>query len=395
MSACEISILEDLGAIRALEREWQELSAGAVEANVFFEDWMLIPALEHLRGKERVRLVVARVSGKLAGLFPVEQRSAYKKLPLSHMRIWQHKHCFLCTPLIHREHVEPVVAAFCDWVASAPGVPRLMLWNWIAGDGPVHAAIRQEVRRRGWKSSDEGFARSVLVPGSAEARADSEAYLESVLSGGHRRDLRRLERRLAETGAFSYTTVTQEQELSGWIAEFLELEASGWKGRQKTALSCCEKDRAFFDRCVREAFRRGKLTTLEARLEGKPIASRCNFASGGEAFSFKIAFDEKHSKSRPGLLLEVEHVRRAFASSLARVDYCADPGHPMLDRMSTARKPITTIAMASRLLIEGLILRLVPHAENIRIRLARLRKGAPEPSRKPDAHAPEAPSKSA
>ncbi len=352
MSEFSVQLECDPARLSAIVPEWETLARRASEPNVFYEHWMLRPALEHLR-EPGTRITIALVrdpAGRLVGLFPLETRSRYKKLPLGQVRLWQYRHCFLCTPLVDRDHLPATLQAFYQWLRSARGFPRLMVWNGIAGEGSFFRALLAHGQGQARSAPTQRFVRALLVrqPGQT-----ADGHIGSVLSSGHRKDLRRLEKRLGEVGCFTYDSWTDGARLDEWIEEFLELETRGWKGRQGTALKCQTADRQYFTECVRHAFAQGQLRTLEARLDGHAIASRCNFLAGDTAFSFKIAFDEAYSKYRPGLLLEVQHIRDFYGEdprvrTLERVDYCADPGHPMLDRLSEERRPMVSIAIALR-----------------------------------------------
>jgi len=57
-------------------------------------------------------------------------------------------------------------------------------------------------------------------------------------------------------------------------------------------------------------FRRGRLLMLAMRLNGLPLAGRCSFLAGDGSFAFKTAFDEQHAQSSPGILMELENIRR-------------------------------------------------------------------------------------
>ena len=50
------------GLDTALAGELRELARRSIEANVFYEDWMLLPALRLLRGTSDIRLVCVRNS---------------------------------------------------------------------------------------------------------------------------------------------------------------------------------------------------------------------------------------------------------------------------------------------------------------------------------------------
>ena len=175
-------------------------------------------------------------------------------------------------------------------------------------------------------------------------RAGSDAFLIEALSRKGAKELQRLERRLAETGKLEYAALEDPGRRREWIADFLELEARGWKGRNASALGSSDAGRLFFIRA--SAPRRGAddLMMLGLRLAGRWIALKCNFVSGEGSFAFKIAYDEDYAKFSPGTLLELENIRRFHARPELRwMDSCADPGHFMVNRLWPDRRALADL----------------------------------------------------
>src|SRR5262249_30600983 len=144
----------------------------------------------------------------------------------------------------------------------------------------------------------EAFTRALFRPA-----ADAEDYVRSALGRFRTKELRRQERRLAETGRLEYAALDPcvgGDNVGGWVEEFLEFEAKSWKGKGGRALVCSETDRKYFVEIAREAFRRGKLMMLALRFNGRPIAYKVNLLSGVGSFAFKIAFDEEYARYSPG-----------------------------------------------------------------------------------------------
>lgn len=170
------------------------------------------------------------------------------------------------------------------------------------------------------------------------------------MGGKRHKEARRLERRLADLGRIDYDQLDRAEDAHRWVDEFLALEARGWKGRGHTALACQRQHRDFFRAVVEAAFASHGLTGLALRLNGRPIAMKCNFTSGDAGFAFKIAYDEELARYSPGVLLELENIRRFDRrEDLRWMDSCADPRHPMIDRLWRQRRTIqTTVAGVSR-----------------------------------------------
>jgi CelD/BcsL family acetyltransferase involved in cellulose biosynthesis len=104
--------------------------------------------------------------------------------------------------------------------------------------------------------------------------------------------------------------LTRDGDWRAWTEEFMRLEASGWKGRGGTALACREDDRRFVAAVFDEAHRRGRLQITGLDLDGKPLARHIMISAGDGSFSFKLAYDETHARSSPGILAEVDNVRQ-------------------------------------------------------------------------------------
>src|SRR5262249_53561419 len=152
----------------------------------------------------------------------------------------------------------------------------------VSGDGPFAHVLRRVLNDRANPTCTvQTFSRGLLC-----RAADGETYIRAALSGDHRRRRARLEKRLSERGKLEYVEPGPDEPIERWIETFLQLEASGWKGREGTALACSETETQFFRTAAREAFRRQRLLMLALRLDDKTIAQRCSFLAGSGAFAF-------------------------------------------------------------------------------------------------------------
>lgn len=316
----------------------EDLAAHAVEPNVYYEPWMLIPAAKWLRHEGELRFVLTlSQAGErqvqtpgVIGLFPVETSCRYDRFPIRTLRLWKHDKCFLCVPLLRAGWEREALRAFLDWMRSSPMGGAVLDWNQITSGGPFHRALVSVLAERRQASLvDEVSVRSVL-----SRAASCEAFLEQAVSRRHQRDIERKERKLAKLGRLEYVLLEQERELGEWIERFLEIESSGWKGAAGTSLAQVSGDAEFFREAITGAQRRGRLTMLGLRLDGRLIAIKCNLRSGAVSFAFMIAFDERYAAHSPGLLLEMENIRQLHSDpEVSRMDSCADPGNLMFERI--------------------------------------------------------------
>jgi CelD/BcsL family acetyltransferase involved in cellulose biosynthesis len=353
-----------LAALTEFLPAWEDLAANALEPNVFYEPWMMMPALRNL-GSDKTLLTVLIFSADptrhgtplLCGLFPLECERGYKGLPVKFLRLWRHKHCFLATPLIRTGHERETLEAFFDWLAQDARSGALMEFNTIPGEGPFQQALSDFLSSSAKPNYiSEGYMRAFFRPA-----ADADAYLCAAISGAHRRMIRRKEKQLSTIGRLEWDAITPDDDVAVWIKEFLQLEASGWKGREGSALASNEAERSYFESIVTEAFRRSRLMMLALRLDGRPIAYRCGFLAGRGLFSFKIAFDENYACHSPGALLEVENVRRLHTQSqIEWADSCTGPFDSMFKRIWLSQRMIRDVIVSTGKAPGDLVVSMIP-----------------------------------
>lgn len=347
--------VEDRAQLAPYADAWDALAEAAIEPNPFYERWMLEPALLPFGKDKRLIFVfifaadTAQPSARpvLCGFFPLDLSRRYeglgKPLPLKTVGLWKHKYGYLCTPLVHEEGVAETIAAFFAWLDEYAHGAALMDFRYLA-EGPFYRALADYLDRAERPHYlAQSFTRAILRP-----RGDGQTYLREALSREHRKDLRRKERRLAETGALAYAVMDAASDPRAWIEEYMTVENISWKGKQGVALLSTPGEREFFERIAMAAFSRGRLMMLALRHNGRAIACKCNFIAGRGSYAFKIAYDDEHAHSSPGVLLEMENIRRLHASdALDWMDSCADPNNPMINRLWLDRLPLQSVAVST------------------------------------------------
>lgn len=375
-----VEVVEDPAALADFVPAWEALARSAVEPNVFYEPWMLLPAIRAFGAGHDLRFVfvqardAASPSAKptLCGFFPLERQSRYRglatALPFATLGLWKHPLCYLCTPLLRAEHASECLDAFFEWLAAADhGCPLLEL-GFVAGDGPFWQILSDHAERQARPYHvSSSFLRALFRP-----RGDAETYVRTALHRFRRKEFKRLERRLAESGRLEYAALEGDGDVDGWIEEFLQAEANSWKGKGGRALASSEADREYFVTIAREAFRRGQLMLLSLRFDGRVIAHKCNFLSPPGSFAFKIAFDEEFARHSPGVLLELENVRLLHARpELQWMDSCADADRFMINHLWPDRRTILSAVMPTGRSPGGLVVAAIPLLKWIKRRLRR------------------------
>jgi hypothetical protein len=238
-----------------------------------------------------------------------------------------------------------------------------MEFNNVSGDGPFSELLNDSFRERDGKEElpDESHTRAMFRP-----REDADSYINAAVRRDHRKDLKRKTRRLQEQGRIEFNSLEMNGDIERWVGEFLALEASGWKSQDGGAFACNDTNREYFHSVARSAFERGRLMMLALRLDGRPIAMKCNILAAPGSFAFKIAFDEDFSYYSPGMLLELENIRLLHSDPrIEWMDSCATPEHPMINRLWHDRRAIRSLLIPTASRAGNLVIRALPFMRSI------------------------------
>lgn len=329
-----------------LVEELDHLSARTIEPNVFFNPRFLAPAMPRLEDRE-VRLAVIRdgneYRSRLRLLVPYSVEKPAIPLGVPVMRTWSSPFGPLGTPLIDRDDPEGVIEDFFAMLARPHlKLPKVFVLPDMRLDGAVARMLRSVAETRGLPLVLTGaFERPFL-----ESDLEGDDYLKASLGNRHFKEFRRLGRRLADQGVVEHRVARNEDDVRDAIERFLTLEASGWKGRQRTAM-VIDRYRAAF---VREAVHRMSELDLcrvhSLTLDGRTVASLVVFIEAGVAYTWKIAYDESLSAFSPGVLLMMGVTGQHLDDpNIVMTDSCAVPDHPMVSKMWSERKPMGTFVV--------------------------------------------------
>lgn len=331
-AAGSLSVTVARSAVEAAEHvpQWQALADRAVEANVFYEPWCLLPALRHLgAGKDSCLVFIYQSDGtgqRLVAVYPLERRHRFCGLPLRHLVAWRHPHLFLAQPIVDPRVAVQAWRALLHW-ARRDGAWFVDLPEMVAS-GQCLAALQAAAGRH--CQAVESFERSILLGTEPSA----ESYIARASSAGSRKDWRRLFRRLSETGRAETRVLQPGSDAHSWIEAFLAMEAAGWKGREGTALASAPQDAAYFREIALAAHTRSALHMAGLFVDDRPIALQCNLFAQGQGSAFKVTYDEAWARYSPGVLLELEAIRDLYSRPGFRsMDSCTGRNHPLMHRL--------------------------------------------------------------
>jgi len=356
-----VEIVEQLDGANGLlnkVKDWDDLAAHATEPNVFHEHWQLVPAMQQFAPERcRFALVYRRskrqdVAPRLCGFFPFLE-SGGRWLRPRRWTLWEHDYCYLSSPLVRQGHVVETWQALFDFLEQSKSAPALVDLPCQGGEGELARALTEVLfDRRALVENVETHTRALT-----QKSPDWAAYAATAMSTHHRRELRRLWRRLMEQGDLTERALSANQgrAVESWIDSFLHLESQGWKGQQGSSVNVTSGAEEYFRSIVRSAYERNRLQMFGLFLNGEPIAMKVNFLAAPGAFAFKIAYDERFAKYSPGVQLELDNLRRLQESpEVAWMDSCAVPKHSMINRLWKERRTIQHLRISTGRLLGNL-----------------------------------------
>ena len=337
----------ELSRLAEIAGEWRELAARALVANAFYEPGFALAAAP-VFGRDAGAVLVwsGTRPRRLLGFFPARIQARRYGIKLPVLVGWTHPFAPFGAPLVEREAAEPVVAAWLAHLAGSPNLPGLLLLPYLPEDGPFAGSLSAILRRAHMPAADFNRHRRALL---APPQGDRARYLQRALSARRLKELRRIGRRLADLGTLLFTAATELPAVAAALDDFLNLEASGWKGKAGTAAAQHAAIGDFMKAALRALAAEGKVAINRVLVDGRAIAAAITLRSGDGAWFWKIAYDERFARYSPGVMLTLALTEDLLADAkIARTDSCASADHPMIDHIWRERLPLRDLMVALR-----------------------------------------------
>ena len=324
---------------RAHARAIADLAGRAAEPNPFMHPaFITAAAAEH--GPAAIAIIFAwrgkaRDPQALLGALALRKRRTPTRLWSASLEGRFHDFSFLSTPVVDAAAVEPVLTAMLEAMAGS-SLPKRLSLSLVGDEGPVMNGLQAVLRQRQTPLAVMARYRRAL--------ARSEDAAAFTPSASTRKKLRQYRRRLAERGPVAVTRHQTPADVTTALEEFLQLEASGWKGRAGTALISRAAD-ADFARAAFPAMAATDDAIIEAlRLDGKAAAIQILARSGPGYFTWKIAYDEALRDFSPGVLLVEDYTARLMADpAVALLDSCSHDDTGFMAALWKDRQPIADV----------------------------------------------------
>jgi CelD/BcsL family acetyltransferase involved in cellulose biosynthesis len=334
----------EVDELPGLQAAWNDLTARALEGNVFLDPVFALAAAENLPGRERRRfLLVWTRSGaakrhRLVALWPIIRarlglRPAY--------RIWVHPYCCSGAPLLDRQSALGALDAIAAFFGERMSEPAMVSIAELSREGSFFALLRQFTESRGFPiASLKQYERAALD-------ASKKSPAAHFVSARKRKELGRQLRRLRDRGPVAFGVASEPRDLNQQLDAFLALESKGWKGRRGEALQSKPPLEAFVREMAAAMVGRGKCRIYWLSCGDQIIASNIVLLDETNAYFWKTAYDEDFASVSPGVLLTMSMTDQLLRDDrIFSADSCAISGHPMIDRIWRSRRAFADVAVA-------------------------------------------------
>jgi CelD/BcsL family acetyltransferase involved in cellulose biosynthesis len=282
---------------------------------------------------------------RLAGVWAFSVgRPHQSAFPVRVLTIPPGPHRYLATPVIDRTCLDETLDSMLDALAADPELPKIAALDAMSTDCRTMEALTRVLAARGSSPCIlEQFRRPKLA-----SNLDGKSYLEKALSSSSRKKLRQHRRRLAEKGTLTTAVATEPGAVRRALEDFMQMEASGWKGRQGTALLCDAGNAAFMRKAIVRMAALGCASIHALYLDQCPVSMQIVVRAGSAAFTWKTAYDERFQDFSPGMLLLEDYTIAFLADkSIAYVDSCAHDDNGYMSAW-TERQPVADMWIDAR-----------------------------------------------
>lgn len=315
--------------VRALAPAWRRLCDEGGDNDIFYRPEWTEAYLSAFAPQTTITLISAWAGERLQGVLPLQRERAWGwattgGLPATRLSVPANVHCFRVGLTVSAgEAGESVLRAMWQAVKELPGWNVLDVSNVVEGNG---------IDRMGALARADGFlvarkrtSQTLYLPITQPAVLASPAKAEGQppwLAGTRpkfRSHLRRARRQLEEQGKLALKHYGAADQAA--LERFYQLEASGWKGAEGTAIQCDPRTRKFYDAVAEAAAGQGYLSLDFLELAGKPIAAHFGFNFRGRYFLAKAGYDESYRRYGPGQLLVNEILSETPRRGLREFDF--------------------------------------------------------------------------
>jgi len=310
LSGVRTLVIRELASLADYAQPWNDLALKAPQQVPMLSYAWVASYLEHqLEPGESWLCVLALDDNQLIGVLPViitPSKILWLNRPVLRTPSNLHTFCvdFLVEPGLEAVIIPLLLSALQK---SIRGWSTLKLLR-IRDNSPTLTVLDRGIPRV-FVTKDVGGRGAYLT-----TTGDIEEF-KAGLGWNFRKNLRKCNNRLERLGDFRWWSDDGSTSLTERFRSFIDLEASGWKGRAGTAIKMNDDLMKFYSALVTRLAEAGWLNWQFLEIDGRPIAASLGVKFGRAFCGFKLGFDEELAKSSPGTVLFEKLIENCFADN--------------------------------------------------------------------------------
>ncbi len=301
------SVVTSIDGIHSLRDEWEPLAS--LSGSPMLDHSWVVSCAETLHEERNLRLVVTRAQGSLTGVAPLALEAGG---PGRHLVLLGGSRLYEPGGWLFSSE-----AALAELTAAVIDLRAPLLLHRVPRDSRLAGALAAFPRSRG-----VAIQRQASPSLAVNTSGTWSAYCSSL----SRRTLRKFSHGLvAAERALGPAHIEQLQpypaDVGPLLEMFVELEHSGWKGRQGSSIRQRQDLARFLEAYCRRAAERRELRILKLSFGSQVAAAEISVDAHGRRWVIKIAYCEALAVYSPGLQLTHASIRAAFEGGMKAYEF--------------------------------------------------------------------------
>jgi CelD/BcsL family acetyltransferase involved in cellulose biosynthesis len=214
----------------------------------------------------------------------------------------------------HDGHTIAVGPLLAPGDQEAPVLDALLRAAWDSEPGATWIEVADLVATSPVTAHVGAYPHVVLTrrPGAYLPVCGDQQQYQSSLSKNFRSNQKKAANKLKKLADVETAFLGGADASSAQLPEFAPVEASGWKGRESSAIQASPERMAFYTTLADRLADAGWLEWHFLRAEGRAIAANLAVRFNRSILVWKLAYDEAHARCSPGGMLFQALVDRTF-----------------------------------------------------------------------------------
>ena len=305
------------GGVEVVERwaeEWRNLCDDAVEDQPFYRPEWIAAHIKAFSPHAKVVLLTVSSGGRFLFVLPLLQEWAvFSGIPVRKFRAPVNSHSCRFDAVRHSgPQGDAAVAAAWNHLQNLRDWDLLEIQD--VPEGGTISALARAASENAFHAVRVPNLRNPYVPIPADPADLKNLPINARLRG----KLRAIRRELDTQGGWKFLRIDKADQAA--LDRFYELESSGWKGREGSAIACNPNTRQFYNEISKCAERFGYFCLYSLELKGELLAAHFGLSHRGRYFSPKVAYNEKLPQYASGHLIVSEILQDCASRGICEYD---------------------------------------------------------------------------